>query len=124
MPVVWDVHPPANQHELDAVQFMRPQEAGRLERWRFTTNSSGATCVPASSSSFRTWRGDIHRFGSTVPSMAHALCGRRSATTPNDFLPGFSRFSLTIARWLTNAYDTGDPARNSTTTGDVTGLWS
>lgn len=32
----------------------------------------------------------------------------------------FSRFSLTIARWLTNVYDTGDPAGNPTTTGDVT----
>ncbi|NYE20008.1 IS21 family transposase [Microbacterium immunditiarum] len=32
----------------------------------------------------------------------------------------FDRYSLTIARWLTNVYDADDPAGNSTTTGDVT----
>ncbi|WP_344257205.1 hypothetical protein, partial [Agromyces humatus] len=30
------------------------------------------------------------------------------------------QFSLTIARWLTNVYDEGDPAGNPTTPGDVT----
>ena len=32
----------------------------------------------------------------------------------------FDRFSLTIARWLTNVYDANDPAGKSTTRGDVT----
>jgi hypothetical protein len=32
----------------------------------------------------------------------------------------FSRFSLTIARWLTNVYDVDTTAGNPTTTRDVT----
>ncbi|WP_288121122.1 hypothetical protein [Microbacterium sp. 69-7] len=32
----------------------------------------------------------------------------------------FDRFSLTIARWLTNVYDEDNPAKNYTTPGDVT----
>lgn len=34
------------------------------------------------------------------------------------------QFSLTIARWLTNVYDAGNPIGISTTTGDVTGRLS
>ncbi|MGX1703216.1 hypothetical protein, partial [Microbacterium sp. NPDC055357] len=30
------------------------------------------------------------------------------------------RFSLTLARWLTNVYDEDNPAESSTTPGDVT----
>lgn len=36
----------------------------------------------------------------------------------------FDRFSLTIARWLTNVYDEDNPAKNYTTPGDVTALGS
>ncbi|WP_448263624.1 hypothetical protein [Microbacterium aurum] len=32
----------------------------------------------------------------------------------------FDRYSLTIARWLTNVYDADDPAGKPTTPGDVT----
>ena len=35
-------------------------------------------------------------------------------------LSSFSRFSLTIARWLTHVYDADKPVRISTTPGDVT----
>ncbi len=35
-------------------------------------------------------------------------------------MSSFDRFSLTIARWLTNVYDADDPAGKSTTLGDVT----
>lgn len=50
------------------------------------------------------------RHGRCCTALAHSVCLSVS---------DFDRFSLTIARWLTNVYDEDNPAKNYTTPGDV-----